>query len=89
MTRRSYLFRNGEENVKQFQRSGRFYTRMGHWYFKTREGIDYGPYESRTECRYAYNEFIDVVSNQSDLSAAPLDYQPSANGWKLPKINLG
>ena len=89
MAETAFVYRDGESNINQFTRTGRFFTRSRHWYFKTREGLDYGPFESRTECRYAFNEFLDVVSNQSALITEPLDYESSSTEWKMPKINFG
>ncbi|MCW8877631.1 MAG: DUF6316 family protein [Kangiellaceae bacterium] len=83
-----YTCRNGETTTRQFIRSGRFFQNSGHWFFKTREGVDYGPFNSRTECRYAYNEFIEIVSNQSDLSTMPLDYNDSETDWEIPNIKF-
>ncbi len=89
MTNNSYINRHNDKNIKEFDRTGRFFTRSGQWYFKTREGLDYGPYATRIECRYAYQEFIDVVSSQSELVTAPIDYRSTASDWKIPKINFG
>ncbi len=85
-----YTSRVGESTSRQFIRSGRFFQTQGNWYFKTREGINYGPYTNKTECRYAYNEFIDVVSATNDLSSMPIDFDPpNDNGnWEVPKINF-
>ncbi|MGX5173487.1 DUF6316 family protein [Aliikangiella sp. IMCC44653] len=83
-----YNSRSGESNVKEFPRSGRFFCTRGLWFFKTREGLDYGPYNSRTECKYAYNEFIEVVSTLSDISSEPTNFEEGETHWKMPKINF-
>jgi len=90
MTNRApdYQSRHGEAATQQFVRTGRFFLQEGNWFFKTREGLDYGPYESKTECRYAYEEFIDVVSTSNDLGGIPVDFEDSAGDWKVPKINF-
>ena len=84
----NYSIRNGETTTRQFVRSGRFFQMKGHWFFKTREGIDYGPYVSRTECRYAYNEFLDLVASQNELGSIPIDFEDSGTQWKVPKISF-
>lgn len=91
-----YVRRNNETSeTAQFTRSGRFLCLDGRWFFKTREGLDYGPYASRTECKYAYAEFIDVVSNQNDFSNSVQNAQrqndlyDSSSDFKMPKISFG
>ena len=83
-----YRARSGETTTQQFARSGRFFYQEGCWFFKTREGLDYGPYASKTECRYAYEEFIDVVSTSNDLGGIPVDFEDSTSDWKVPKIKF-
>ena len=80
--------RCNEDAKTEFDRTGRFFSRKGSWFFKTREAVDYGPYHSRVECRYAYNEFIDIVANSKDLPTESFDYQDDSSDWKLPKINF-
>ena len=80
--------RNNEPSEGSFVRSGRFFCRKGSWFFKTREGVDYGPFESRVECRYAYNEFIDVVSDSNNFPSDAFDYQDTSSNWQPPKINF-
>lgn len=80
--------RSGESTEIPFIRSGRFIHHRELWFFKTREGVNYGPYDSRTECKYAYQEFIDIVSNQSDFSCLATDTPDLGSDWKVPKINF-
>ena len=83
-----FVFRNNEPTEGSFDRSGRFFCRKGSWFFKTREAVDYGPFESRIECRYAYNEFIDVVSDSNNFPSDTFDYQDTSSNWQPPKINF-
>jgi len=83
-----FKYRCNEKSHTVFERSGRFFCRKGSWFFKTREAIDYGPFESRVECRYAYNEFIEVVSDSSNLPSDTFDYQDTNSSWQPPKINF-
>ncbi len=83
-----YQQRYGEVTCSEFSRTGRFFYAKGNWYFKTREGINYGPFISRTECKYAYAEFIDVVSNTNELSSSPIDFESGETEWKMPKISF-
>ncbi len=39
------------EQTKHWFRSERLFTVDGFWYFSTREGLDLGPYESRSEAQ--------------------------------------
>ncbi|WP_444998104.1 DUF6316 family protein [Aliikangiella sp. IMCC44359] len=82
-----YIQRYGE-TLPEFNRSGRFFCESGNWYFKTREGINYGPYTSKTECKYAYQEFIDIVNNHNDLGGIEVEYDDSEKNWTMPKINF-
>jgi hypothetical protein len=89
--------RSGETSRQEFIRHGRFARINNLWYFKTREGVDYGPFNSQTECKYAYEEFIDVVAYQTSLSIdvqevsiqsdSNLDLEPEPD-WKIPKIDF-
>ncbi len=83
-----FSYRKEEQTLGLYDRSGRFFCRKGSWFFKTREGIDYGPYQSRVECRYAYDEFIDVVSGASNLGNQSTEYRDAKSDWVLPKINF-
>lgn len=83
-----FNYRSNEQAEGVFDRSGRFFCSKSSWFFKTREGIDYGPYQSRIECRYAYNEFIEVVSDSKKLQSNSFDYQDTSTNWKPPKINF-
>jgi len=83
-----FQYRNNEEATGLFDRSGRFFCKQGSWFFKTREAIDYGPFETRVECRYAYNEFIEVVSSAKIMAVDNFDYQDSGSNFQLPKINF-
>ncbi|WP_196137440.1 DUF6316 family protein [Aliikangiella sp. G2MR2-5] len=87
-----YSYRNGEPEAHEFSRSGRFFKNNGYWFFKTREGVDYGPYSDRVECRYAYNEFIEMVSSHIELGSVPIDFgeteSEKARDWRVPKIDF-
>lgn len=83
-----FVNRSNEPTEDLHERSGRFFCRKGSWFFKTREAIDYGPFESRVECRYAYNEFIDVVSDSNDFPSDTFDYHDTNSNWQPPKINF-
>jgi len=83
-----FKYRSNEEPDGLFERTGRFFCREGNWFFKTREAVNYGPFESKIECRYAYNEFIEVVSDSSNLTSDTFDYQDTDSNWQPPKINF-
>ncbi|MDH5433078.1 MAG: DUF6316 family protein [Gammaproteobacteria bacterium] len=87
-----YSKRISDQVEESFERSERFFQVDGYWFFKTRENIDYGPYESVVECRYAYNDFLDVVDNQSLFEGFAATSESIAysdeEGVKIPKITL-
>jgi hypothetical protein len=83
-----FVCRSGENLTRQYPRCGRFFHNESLWFFKTREGVDYGPYENQTECKYAYEEFIDVVSDQEPLGGIAIDFGDSDSKWKVPNIDF-
>jgi hypothetical protein len=83
-----FQYRKNEESTGAYDRCGRFYCKKGSWFFKTREAIDYGPYQTRVECRYAYNEFIEVVSSPEIMTPNNSDYHDTQSDWQSPKISF-
>ena len=58
----SKLFKNSNregEEQKNKERSDRFKKTNGKWFFKTREGMDIGPFLSRRDAQYALLFFIE------------------------------
>ena len=84
----SFQYRQNENAIGLFDRSGRFFCRLGSWFFKTREGVDYGPYKTRVECRHAYNDFIDLVSDATKLTSESFDFNDTDSDWQPPKISF-
>jgi|GEM_PF-2323322 len=83
-----YTPRTNESQNQQHTRCGRFYHTNNRWFFKTREGFDYGPYANRTECKYAFEEFIELVSNQISLGDNDIEVKDNDLGWKIPSISF-
>lgn len=55
------LNRKGEkENLPD--RSERLFIQHNYWYFRTREGMDIGPYDSQTEANSGINSFIEFLN---------------------------
>jgi len=52
--------REGEQGSVP-ERSGRFLKKHGYWYYSTREGVDIGPFDSRSEAEVGVGEFIDFI----------------------------
>jgi hypothetical protein len=46
-------------------RQNRFFQQYDYWYYRTREGIDIGPFDTKAEAERGVNEFIDYVVNQN------------------------
>jgi hypothetical protein len=55
------LNRNGESDVSQ-DRSERIFIQHNYWYFRTREGMDIGPYDSQLDATDGINSFIEFLS---------------------------
>ena len=42
-------------------RSDRLFTQHGYWYFRTREGMDIGPFDTMAEAIGGVNGFMDFI----------------------------
>ncbi len=51
--------RDGEDDHNHSDRTDRFSKVGKFWFFKTREGVDVGPFESRNEAQYALLYFVE------------------------------
>lgn len=43
------------------QRHIRYIQKDGYWYYTTREGVDIGPFDSRTDAEVGVGEFIEFI----------------------------
>ena len=43
------------------KRTERFIQRQSYWYYRTREGVDIGPYDTLTEARVGADEFVRYI----------------------------
>lgn len=50
------------ENGAVPTRHNRFFCHRQYWYFKTREGANFGPYESHRQAQRGLKDFIDFIS---------------------------
>ncbi len=57
--------RQGESSSIPF-RSGRFFCVDAAWYFACREGLDHGPYTSKTDAETALLDFLENLSGISE-----------------------
>ncbi len=55
------LNRKGE-NEASSDRSERIFIQHNYWYFRTREGMDIGPYDSQTDAISGISSFIEFLS---------------------------
>lgn len=57
----SLLNKNRKNDSKDLKadRTDRFTKEGEHWFFKTREGLDVGPFDSRSEAQYALLYFVE------------------------------
>ncbi len=63
------ILRKGESGVIPF-RTGRFFNVETKWYFSSREGTDYGPFDSKQQAEVSLDVFIQsVVSVETQQKA--------------------
>lgn len=56
--------------ANQAFRTGVYTQRSEGWYFNTREGIEFGPYESFAMVKQARAHFVASIANNQDQSSA-------------------
>ena len=64
--------RNGETGIEP-ARSERFFQRDSYWYYSTREGVDIGPYDTRTGAARGCAQFIDYMAMRGSAFSATLE----------------
>jgi len=57
--------RKGENEVP-VNRSGRLFTQHNYWYFRTREGMDIGPYDSQIDANDGINSFLEFLNTAEE-----------------------
>lgn len=57
--------RTGEQEKTRF-RSERHYSVSGNYYFSTREGVEIGPFKTKSELEQAMGYFIEIIGKLSD-----------------------
>ena len=61
------------------ERSSRYFSRDGYWYYTTREGIQIGPFDSEHEAQEGVSDFIDFVTHADTTIIETLSkYRPAA-----------
>lgn len=53
--------RTGDEGSTTYYRTDRYYSEMGAWYAKTREGDELGPFDSKLEAKEALQAHIEIM----------------------------
>jgi len=72
MKRKSEL---GDNNAIIPIRSERLFMQYDYWYFRTREGMEIGPFDSAKEANDGINGFMDFVSTaEPDIVERVTDY---------------
>ena len=51
------------ENGNAPSRSNRLFQQESYWYYRTREGVAIGPFDSRDEAEVGVNDFVDFMSH--------------------------
>ena len=54
------------ENGDLPNRSDRLFTQHNYWYFRTREGMDIGPYDSKNDATNGINSFLDFLNTAEE-----------------------
>jgi hypothetical protein len=57
------------ENRESWFRCNRFYNLKGKWFFSTREGVDFGPFESKNEAESELQLFINDYQHSTSKTA--------------------
>ena len=55
--------RIGENGSAPSRSTSRVYEKEGYFYYKTREGVDIGPFDSPNEAEVGVSEFIDFITH--------------------------
>lgn len=53
--------RHNDVGATTFYRTDRYYSEMGAWYAKTREGDELGPFDSKLEAKEALEAHIEIM----------------------------
>lgn len=64
-------YRQGESGSIPF-RTGRFFCVDAAWYFACREGLDHGPYYSKSEAEAALRDFIQNLETLAETAKSAL-----------------
>jgi len=56
------------------ERASRFFERDNYWYYRTREGLTFGPFDTRSDATQGASEFIDFIRH--------------ADGWTLEQLEI-
>ena len=55
------MIRLGEQGSEPESRSSRYFEKDGYWYYRTREGVNIGPFDTIGEAELGASEFIDFI----------------------------
>ena len=81
--------RKDDAGTKRHFRSDRFFVVSGRYYFTTREGEDFGPFESRDEAESKLGEYLDtqvVMKHLRDIDPT-LDDSDDNNVKKFAELS--
>lgn len=63
--RQGYFMKQRQGDISNnWFRSNRFYNVKGQWFFSTREGVDFGPFENQQDAAQALHQFIQRAESQ-------------------------
>ncbi|BFM09378.1 DUF6316 family protein [Halioxenophilus aromaticivorans] len=58
------------------ERSYRVFEKNAYYYYRTREGIDIGPFDTKADAERGVNDFIDFMSHGPKSAQALMQYSP-------------
>jgi hypothetical protein len=64
--------RTGEHSAIP-SRESRYFDKDGYWYYKTREGVEIGPFDSLHEAEHGVSDFIDFIMHAEPEVRASLE----------------
>lgn len=79
--------RHGEAKIALI-RSDRFFQQEAYWYFRTREGLDIGPFDSKEDAETGFNSFLGFLRQAHEDVVTKITTYITLQARKDEKINV-
>jgi chromatin remodeling complex protein RSC6 len=79
--------RNGESETA-IARSDRFFQQEAYWYFRTREGLDIGPFDKKEDAETGFNGFLGFLQQAHEDVVTKITTYIKLQARKNEKINV-